>query len=189
MLSTHPADYNQLQTELDTAGLELSAAEVHGLICGTICNQMKTGARPDLRQLLTAGLEVGEEVLASLRVLLENMLTEIVRSLYGNLGEFRLLLPDENEQLSLRVQALADWCQGFMVGLLSNEAFAIDQLSPDSAEAARDIMTISEVDACRKDEGDEWDFAEVEEFVRVGVQLIFEELRSAQNSNVSGEIH
>lgn len=189
MLTTHPIAYDQLQTELSIAGLELSAAEVHGVMCGTICNQMKTGARPDMQRLLTAGTEVSAEALASLRGLLEDMLKEIVQKLYGNLAEFSLMLPDDNESLSVRLQALADWCRGFTVGLLNNEAFAIDQLSSDSAEVARDIIAVSEVEAGRQEEGDEWDFAEVEEFVRVGVQLIFEELHSSQINRAPGEIH
>ena len=189
MLTTHSVAYNQLQTELSIVGLPLSAAEVHGVICGTICNQMKTGASPDLHSLLTAGSDVSGEALASLRDLLEDLLKEIVQKLYGNLGEFSLLLPDDEESLSFRLQALADWCRGFTIGLLSNEAFAIDQLSSDSAEVARDIITVSEVEVEREGGGDEWDLAEVEEFVRVGVQLIFEELHSEQTSSTCGEIH
>ena len=189
MFPTQPVAYNQLQAELDIAGLELSAAEVHGVICGTICNQMKTGARPDLQRLLTAGSEVSGESLASLRGMLEDMLKDIVDKLYGDLGGFNLMLPSDDENLPFRLQALADWCRGFTVGLMSNESFAIDQLSSDSAEVARDIMAVSEVEVEHDAQGDEWDFAEVEEFVRLGVQLIFEELRSAQISNAQGDIH
>lgn len=189
MLTTQTVVYDQLQTELSMSGLELSAAEVHGVMCGTICNQMKTGVTPDLQRLLTAGADVSGESLASLRDLLEDLLKEIVQKLYGNLGEFYLMLPGDHEIISLRLQALADWCRGFTVGLLSNEAFAIDQLSADSAEVARDIIAVSEVEVKPEGEDNEWDFAEVEEFIRVGVQLIFAELHSAQVSNVPGEVH
>lgn len=189
MFAAHPVAYNQLQNELANAGLELSVAEVHGLMCGIVCNQMSTGARPDLQRLLTAGTEVSAEALANLRDLLEDLLKDIVEKLYGTLGEFRLMLPGDDEGLSIRLQALADWCRGFSVGLMNNEAFAIDQLSPDSAEVTRDMMAVAEVEIGHSGEGDEWDFAEVEEFVRVGVQVIFEELRSAKISKDKGEIH
>ena len=188
MLATQPVDYDQLQTALLRAGLEPNAAEVHGVMCGSICNQMKTGISPDLERLLTSGVEVSGESLASLRDILESLLQETVNSLYRNLSQFDLLLPDDSESLSLRLQTLADWCRGFMIGLLNKESFAIDQLSADAAEAARDIIAVSEVEATQ-DEDNEWDFVEVEEYIRVGVQLIFEEMCTAQENGVSGEIH
>ena len=119
----------------------------------------------------------------------EGLLQQTVDSLYRNVSEFTLLLPDENENLSLRLQTLADWCRGFMIGLLNKESFSIDQLSTDSAEMARDIMAVSELEPSEDEEDSEWDFAEVEEYVKVGVQLIFEEMCIAQENSVSGEIH
>lgn len=188
MLTTQPVDYDELQTALSRAGLALNAAEVHGVMCGSMCNQMKTGISPDIQQLLTAGAEVSEESLAPLRDLLESLLQETANSLYRNLSEFDLLLPDDSESLSLRLQALADWCRGFMIGLLNKESFAIDQLSQDSAEVARDIIAVSEAEATQGEDS-EWDLAEVEEYVRVGVQLIFEEMCAGQENSMSGEIH
>ena len=70
------------------AGLELSAAEVHGVICGSICNQMKTGVSPDLRRLLTAGAEISGASLAPLQDQLESLLTDAVRGLYARQGDF-----------------------------------------------------------------------------------------------------
>lgn len=183
-------DYDQLQTALSAAGLELSAAEVHGVLCGSICSQMKTGVAPDLKRLLTAGAEVSAESLAPLQGQLENLLEETVQNLYGAEGGFDLLLVDDEQGMPLRVQALADWCRGFLIGLLNNEQFAIDQLEGDTAEIARDMIAISEADGGAGGEDDEWDFAEVAEYVRVGVQLIFEEMHSTLNADsASGELH
>ena len=184
-----PVYYDQLQAALLEAELELSASEVHGVMCGSICNQMKTGVSPNLQQLLTSGKEISTESLASLRDILESLLRQTVDSLYRNLNEFNLLLPDDNESLSLRSRALADWCRGFMIGLLNKESFYIDQLSTDSEEMARDILAVSELEPAQGDEDSEWDFAEVEEYVKVGAQLIFEEMCMAQQNNVSEEIH
>ena len=54
---------------------------------------------------------------------------------------------------------------------------------------ARDIMAVAELEPSQDDQDSEWDFAEVEEYVKVGVQLIFEEMCIAQENTVSGEIH
>ena len=184
-----PVDYDQLQAALQVAGLELNASEVHGTICGSICNQMKTGISPNLQQLLTAGSEVSGKSLVPLREVLEILLQQTADSLYRNVSEFNLLLPHEDESLSLRLRALADWCRGFMVGLLNKGLFSIDQLSTDSAEMARDIMAVAELEPAQDEEDSEWDFAEVEEYVKVGVQLIFEEICIAQENSVPGEVH
>lgn len=189
----HPAPtvvYEQLAEALSAAGLHPNAAEVHGIICGSICNQMKTGQGPDLQRLLTAGADVSAESLGPLRQELEELLQQTVETLYGDQSDFNLLLPDDDEALLLRLQALADWCRGFLVGLLNDESFSIDQLSEDAAELARDFIAISEVDTSLNAEDDEWDLAEVEEYVRTGVQIIFEDIYSElRNNNVSRELH
>ncbi len=190
MRPAQPVMYDQLTAALSLAGLQPNAAEVHGIICGSICNQMRTGVGPDLQRLLTAGVEVSAEKLAPLRDVLEHLLQQTVEDLYGDEGKFNLFLPDDDEALRLRLQALADWCRGFLVGLLNRETFSIDQLSADSAELARDFIAISEVDARVSGDDDEWDFIEVEEYVRNGVQVIFEEMYAELRSgSVSGEIH
>jgi len=180
-------DYDQLQAALSMAGLNLSPAEVHGVICGSVCNQMKTGVSPDLQRLLIAGHEVSAESLTPLQEQLENLLRETVHNLYGGQGKFDLLLEPDEKNLAVRVQALADWCRGFLLGLLSNENLAIDQLGSDAAEVARDIIAISEADVGTRGGGDEWDFVEVAEYVRVGVQLIFEEVHSASKAGSTQE--
>ena len=74
-----------------------------------------------------------------------------------------------------RTDALAEWCQGYILGLLHSDKLSVDQLPEDGPEIARDIMSISQ--AGRSEEAaekDEWALAELQEYVKVGVQLIFE---------------
>ena len=101
-----------------------------------------------------------------------------------------MLLPDDEVGVPRRLQSLADWCRGFLLGLLDGERVAIDEFSPDAAEVARDMMSVSEVEAGSEEEDSEWDLAEVEEYVRVGVQLIFEDLyRDVRGDVESEELH
>ena len=182
--------YEEFETALSQAGLKLGAAEAHGVICGSICNQMKTGVSPDLQRLLTAGADIPGESLLSLQRHLELLLRDTVDNLHDNQSEFSLLLADDSAGLPNRLQSLADWCGGFLLGLLGNDSFAIDELSTDSAELARDMLSVSELEVGREGDDSEWDLAEVEEYVRVGVQLIFEELYAGlQGEADSGELH
>jgi len=157
------------------------------VICGAICNQMKTGDAPDMNLLITAGADVRGGAIEPLQKTLELLLRGTVDELYRDDGNFSLLLTDEESGVSLRLQSLADWCRGFLLGLLNGEKVAIDEFSSDASEIARDMISISEVEASREGEDSEWDLTEVEEYVRVGVQLIFEELYGDIHRNVESE--
>ena len=63
-----------------------------------------------------------------------------------------------------------------MLGLLHSDKLTIDQLPEDGPEIARDILSISEAGPSEGDDAkkDEWALAELQEYVKVGVQLIFE---------------
>ncbi len=160
------------------------------MICGSICNQMKTGVSPDLQRLLTAGVDIAGESLLPLQRHLELLLHNSVETLHHDQSEFSLLLADDSGGLPLRLQSLADWCGGFLLGLLGKDSFAIDELSADAAELARDMLSVSELEVRREGDDSEWDLAEVEEYVRVGVQFIFEELYAdLHGDGNSGEIH
>jgi uncharacterized protein YgfB (UPF0149 family) len=92
--------------------------------------------------------------------------------------QFELLIPDDTDTLEERTRALGLWCNGFLYGLGCNGAGDPRQLPADAAEIVRDLGEISQagVDAQDSDEANETAFAELLEFVRVGVQLVFEEL-------------
>ena len=94
--------------------------------------------------------------------------------------DFSLLLPEYECAIDDRMLALSDWCSGFSLGLsmgglqdkmLSNE---------DVKEFIQDVQYIAE--ACVKPESDsdentEQSLVEIEEYVRMGVLLLNEELQ------------
>ena len=181
-------NYDEIDSAISQAGLELSASEVHGVICGAICNQMKTGTAPDMGRLITTGSDLSGGSLERLQNTLEILLRGTVQDLHRKEGDFNLLLPDDAVGLPLRLQSLADWCRGFLLGLLDGQQLAIDEFSADAAEIARDMLSVSEVEADGDDNDSEWDLNEVEEYVRVGVQLIFEELYGDLHDDVESEV-
>ena len=187
MKNVQDIQYDDIQSAISLAGLELSASEVHGVICGAICNQMKTGTAPEMNRLITAGVDVQAESLEQLQGSLELLLRGSVEELHNDEGDFSLLLPDDDSGLPLRLQSLADWCRGFLLGLLDGERIAIDEFSADAAEIARDMLSVSELEESREGGDSEWDLTEIEEYVRVGVQLIFEELYGDLHGDVESE--
>ncbi|MGH1428854.1 MAG: UPF0149 family protein [Arenicella sp.] len=173
--------YQQLESSLHLAGLHQPSSEAHGLIVGCIANHMHTAKAPNLLALL-AGKEAttdGEPSAnyAPLHELLNEVYRDTSEVLLENADEFQLLLVDEDVSLAIRTESLADWCRGYLLGLLQSDSISLDQLPEDGPEIARDILAISEAgpnEEGEETEEDAWALAELEEYVKVGVQLVFE---------------
>ncbi len=89
---------------------------------------------------------------------------------------FSPLLPDDDDSLQERADALGEWCRGFLLGLGygSNSA----DWPGECTEILRDFVDITHLDPEASGEEDESAYAELAEYVRVGVQVIQRELRS-----------
>lgn len=97
--------------------------------------------------------------------------------LAGRESEFELLLPDENGALEQRVNALADFCRGFLLGLVAGGVTELSALPADAREVVEDFMKIAEAEADgRTSDVEEKAFTEIAEYVRTGVQLVYESL-------------
>lgn len=166
--------YTQLDASLGLSGLEISASEVHGIIVGANVNHLKTSQAPDLMKLVCG--ESQPEYGANS---LQDTLYEIYRAnsqlmLEGD-AAFDLVLPTEDAGLQERTDGLASWCKGYLLGLLYNDRFSIDQLDEQSSEILRDFIFIGEASSGDDDEQQEdWALAELHEYVKVGAQLVFE---------------
>ena len=175
--------YTQIEAVLATAGIELSVSEVHGTVVGAIANHLKTGLTPNLLNLIEPGSDAKDSRLVQLNELLHDMYRENSEVLFESKDGYGLFLPHEDDGLGMRVDALATWCKGYLLGLLYNDQFSIDQLPESGSEIARDMMEIAEAGAGADDEQDEdWALGELEEYVKVGSQLIFEFIYSARTS-------
>lgn len=166
--------YIQLNATIQLAEVDLTPSELQGIVCGQICNTLKTGNRPDSCLLMG----IPQEVTAPQQVLLDTVskLEQHAESMLHSEMEFELLLPDEDEPLVERTQAVADWAHGFVTALFFNQEIDMRDLPADSKEIAQDLINISEAEIGDDPDSDDWALAEIEEYVRVGVQLIYEEL-------------
>jgi hypothetical protein len=92
--------------------------------------------------------------------------------------EFEPLLPDDEQPLNGRANALALWCTGFLYGLGTGQISDLEALNGDVGEIVRDFTEISRAtgDDADADESNEQAYAELVEFIRVAAQVVFEEL-------------
>ena len=89
-----------------------------------------------------------------------------------------VLLPGDEQPIDARATALGQWCQGFLYGLGTSAIDDVTRLPGEVGEIVRDLSEITRigVDGSETLETNESAYAELVEFVRVGVQLLFEEL-------------
>ena len=94
---------------------------------------------------------------------------------------FQPLLPGDDASIGDRTSALGEWCQGFLYGLGTGVGGCrrLRVLQGEAAEVVRDMTEITHVDVDPDDdpESNEAAYAELVEFVRVGVQLLYEHLQ------------
>ena len=176
--------YTQVEATLALADIELSVSELHGTIVGTIANHLKTGVSPDLLKLVEPGSDANDGRFSQLSELLYDLYRENSEVLFESKEGYDLLLPDDDENINIRVEALANWSRGYLLGLLYNDRFSVDQLPESGSEIARDMMEIAEAAAGADDEQEEdWALGELEEYIKVGSQLIFEFIYSERSSD------
>ena len=187
----------RIEAALHSANIEhQTASEVHGLIFGCICNHLKTGLTPDLLTLLEPQAKSSEPLYKDVETMLYELYRLTSEQLFDAKETFDLILPDDDQAIELRVNGVATWCKGFLLGLLYNDQFSIDQLPEHGAEIARDMLEISEAAAGIEDEDgssseqqEEWALAELHEYVKVGAQLIFEFIYSERSADAPDQKH
>jgi hypothetical protein len=181
-------DYADFEHALDAAQALSDASEAHGTLAGALCAAHGYRLEDWLGEILPEG-RAGDHVTATLRTVFE----ETRRELVGDEMTFRPVLPPDDRPLTERAQALGEWCQGFLYGLGTSPIPDPAGLPGEVGEVVRDLTQITQVavDARETEESNESAYADLVEFVRVGVQLVFEELATlrAPPPKAAGSLH
>lgn len=166
-------DYAEIQRSLMDSHALADPAEAHGTLAGALCTLGPYRFEDWLAEILPDGGGAGRAEPA-----LAMLYSATVASLSGRDMDFDLLIPGDDQPIEERTRALSSWCTGFLYGLGSNGAADPQRLPGDLGEIVRDLSEITQagVDASDSSEANESALAELVEFVRVGVQLVFDEL-------------
>ncbi|MFB9067324.1 UPF0149 family protein [Pseudofulvimonas gallinarii] len=170
MPSTFDIDYPSLQRHV--APLSITAAELHGSLCGFLCagGQPTPGQWLDQLRIDPAGLDGGS------RDDLEKLRRSTIHQLDDPELGFALMLPDDDSGMAQRVNALSQWCGGFLGGYGLGAPAVAGRLSDDGKDALRDLGRIAQFGyEAGEEEEDENAFAEILEYVRVAVVLLRQE--------------
>jgi len=165
--------YADLQDALLRCNALTDAAEAHGTLTGALCAARSYSLRDWLAEILPDGQAAG----VAQNCLQDIFTTTRATLLAGNM-EFAALLPADDEALAVRTAALAEWCQGILYGLGSGRLQDPAAVGGEVSEIIRDFTAITQVDVNPDDaeEASEEAYTELVEFVRVGTQLLFEQL-------------
>ncbi len=167
-------DYAQIQRSLAASHALADPAEAHGTLAGALCALVPYRIEDWLAEILPDGLEAADADPA-----LRSLYDGTVAALSGTDMDFELLIPGDEAPIEQRTQALTEWCSGFLYGLGTGGAADQQRLPGELGEIMRALTEITRagVDAADSDEANESALAELVEFVRVGVQLVFDELQ------------
>jgi len=178
-------DYTEIQRSLAHSHALAEPAEAHGQLAGALCALVPYRMEDWLAEILPeTSLARGADPV------LQTLYHSTVAALSGQEMDFDLLIPGEDRPIEERTQALTLWCTGFLYGLGTSAADP-QRLPGELGEIVRDLteITHADVDATDSQEANESALAELVEFVRVGVQLVFDELEPLRERHTASPGH
>ena len=179
--------FTHLENTLSEISAAMGAAECDGALYGSLISAGEASREHWLAEVLGSGGYRGAE--RCWRLLEENWqaAAELIESESYN---FSPLLPLDNEPLSQRTQALGEWCGGFLFGLGIGGVNELDDFSDEAQGVIEDLSEITRIETTPGgDESAEVAFAQLTEYVRAGVQILLDEIRSAHPSPLRPTLH
>jgi len=171
-------DFAEVQRILTQARALSDAAEAHGTLAGALCATSPYRLDDWLAEILADGRAAADD---------EASLRQVFEATFAALGDeamtFQPLLPADDQPIQARTTALGEWCHGFLYGLGTAHLQSLSTLESEVGEILKDFTEITHVDVDPDDgeESNEAAYAELLEFVRVGVQLLYEQLEPLRN--------
>ncbi|MCL2913547.1 UPF0149 family protein [Shewanella corallii] len=165
---------DKLKTALSAAEIGQHPVEVHGALVGLISGGVsvnRDGWQKPLAELMNDGQPLTGELKVLVGEMYQDALTRLADAEFG----FVPLLPEEEEPLASRVEALSLWVQSFLTGLAIIQP-KLNQASADVREVIQDLAEIARVELdVTEDEESEAAYMEILEFVRMSAILCYAE--------------
>ena len=170
-------DHETLARALAAVDSDTSAAEAHGVISGVLCVSSDDQAGSKwVPILLSDAAQMAPDAAKKLSLSLMYIHQNTLNALKSGNFSFDLIVPDDGRPVAERIIALADWCRGYLLGLSVHGPTGKQDLAAQKKEFVEDLIKISNVQSGQELEEDaESDLMELHEFVRVGVQTVFDE--------------
>ena len=174
------ADVPSLETlalALSQARADCSASELHGVLTGLLAAGARLN-RATLMKTLEAHADPASAFLDSVIAGLWQLQLKTLEDLGDDELAFQPMLPDDDDDLALRVVALGDFCRGLLAGFGLGAQASHPALAQETVrETLQDLVNIAQVDSVDEpDEDGVIAYAELHEFVRLAVIHLFEDM-------------
>jgi len=193
-VSSDFTDYLAAQAALESAQADITVAEFHGTFCALMCTRAPVDTRAWVDEIVVHGLPDGTSEDDLWRDCLVEIADLTSAAFVDGECNLEILLPDDDQSLQERSQALVDWCSGFLFGIGLQPAAVCEGLSTDSQEVINDILDFTHMDVSPgvdEDQMGEKSYFELVEYLRVGAMLLYEEIIHGAEVAVadSGPLH
>jgi uncharacterized protein len=169
--------YDEVAQALNAGGSTVLAAEAHGCLVGALSARRVYLQAEWLQELLPEAPEnvPGPDLSCGP---LHDLFEQSRAVLESREMDFEPLLPPDDATLAERVEALGAWAQGFLYGFGAAGPFPRGGLPGEVAEVLSDFAEVAKAGSVGAEalEVEETALAELVEYLRVGVQLIYDEL-------------
>lgn len=185
-------DFESLDYLLIVASTPFSPSYLHGMLSGLLCVTEKEPALSWKRFYQAIGCL--QDPQSAIYKSFEKLFICTAMELKDLESNLILILPNDEQPLAQRLEALADWCEGFIDGIKLTEKDLQTLLQNATVkEVLSDFVEIKEVSsAALETDSNENNYMQLVEFVRVGALLIHAECVETwmkTSENYSKEIH
>ena len=181
-------DYDYISECIENTGLAMMTSECHGNACGVLCSQIGMNANDWFDKLISTG-EISVDHVELLADLLKD-LYQTTEQLLNNIDfDFELFLPDDETGIRDRLDALGEWCSGFLLGISVGGITDIKSMPEEISAFLNDCLEIARVgnSELNNSEDDETSYSDLVEYVRMGVMTMFEEVYQLKHQNADSD--
>ena len=187
-------NYQDVTQALERVEVASDAAECQGAMSAVICFAGEAGFAvwlgSHLPEIESAKMD-GDALATDTARITELLYRSVCDQLMAGSLEYQLLLPEDDTDLEMRTEAMMHWCQGFLLGLQYVGIADNGRFHEDLAEIIKDITEISQMSLGELDhsEEEEQSYAELVEYLRVGVMLLWETLSAQESQSSTSTLH
>lgn len=178
-----------IHQQLQDLQVEISAAEVHGHLCGRLVGgHILVGAsgKRIIQDVLNLDPNQGGDAIELCLEIMQESDKQLETSTFG----FELLLPDDDSGLESRLESLADWCNGFLEGLGHTLAASELNRNAEMREILGDLADIGNLSREVEDTNEnEAYYTELYEYVRIAVMNLYSLFRTNALDEAESERH
>lgn len=151
--------------------------DVQGVLCGLLCSHHR-----QVHERWLAYLEV--EATDDIADQAEQIVNDTRQALLGQNAQLDLLMPEDNQPIDRRIEAIANWCQSFLAGWSLGGLQDPDELNASAREVYDDFMQLTHaaVDEEAQPEEAEEAYTELSEYIRAAAQLVYLECDPAASA-------